>query len=119
MNKFIAGLATFVTPLVSFAQVINDADDIVTFLYRWGNMALNGLIFFAVLYIVWTIVRYVVMSGDAEKRDEAKSQIMWGIIGLVVILSIWGIVNIIRSTFNTGPNTVPVRDIPVLQDRRF
>ncbi len=119
MKKLIAGLVTFAAPLLSSAATINNADDIVTFLYRWGNMALNGLIFFAVLYLVYAIVRYVVMAGDAEKRDEAKSQIMWGIVGLVVILSIWGIVNIIRNTFNTGPNTVPIRDIPVLQDRRF
>lgn len=119
MNKLIAGLATFAAPLISSAAVINSADDIISMLFRYGNIAINILISFAVLYLIYAIVRYVIMAGDAEKRGEAQSQILWGVVGLVVILSIWGLVRIVRNTFYTGPNVAPVQDYPLLQDRRF
>lgn len=119
MKKLIAGLVTFAAPLLSSAATINNADDIITMLFRYGNIAINILISFAVLYLIYAIVRYVIMAGDAEKRDEAKSQILWGVVGLVVILSIWGLVRIVRNTFYTGPNVAPIQDYPLLQDRRF
>lgn len=54
------------------------------------------LLAIAFLFFLWNIARYfVIESGNEKSRDKAKNSALYGIIGLVVILSLWGIVNII------------------------
>ncbi|MCX6719391.1 MAG: pilin [Candidatus Taylorbacteria bacterium] len=69
------------------------------------NLAVYILISIAFLYIVWNIVQYFIKgkSGD-EDRKESGTNIMWCIAGLAIILSIWGLVNILMNTFGTKTN---------------
>ena len=68
-----------------------------------GTTVLYLLTALAVVYIVWTTVQYFVkgQKGD-ENRRAAGLQILWGIIGLFIILSLWGLVNILLNTFGTN-----------------
>jgi hypothetical protein len=61
------------------------------------NNAIYLIISAAVLYIVWGAF---IMIRSEEKRDEGKSIILNGIIGLFVMISVWGFVNILNTTFN-------------------
>lgn len=61
----------------------------------------GGLIYlagpFAILLIAIGGLRYVISRGDQGAMDEAKKNITWAIIGLIVIALSWAIVvNIIR-----------------------
>jgi Type IV secretion system pilin len=48
---------------------------------------------------MWGVVKYFFLSsGDEKKRAEGRAFIFWGIIGLVVLFSVWGFVNILLST---------------------
>ncbi len=49
------------------------------------------------------------MITKEEKREEAKQTVYYGIIGLFVMISIWGFVNILDKTFNLadGPKAPP------------
>ena len=40
----------------------------------------------------------VFIAGDEEKKKEAKNTVIYGVIGLFVMVSIWGLVNILDST---------------------
>ena len=60
------------------------------------NTAIGLIIAAAVLYIVWGAFT---MIRSEEKREEGKKIIMYGIIGLFVMISIWGFVNILDRTF--------------------
>lgn len=60
------------------------------------NLALpvvGGLI---VLVFMWGVVRYV-FSASGEKSDS-KALIIWGLVGIFVSVSIWGIIQIFRAT---------------------
>jgi hypothetical protein len=51
----------------------------------------------AVLMIAIGGLRYVISHGDQNQMDEAKKNITWAIIGLIVIVLSWAIMeNIIR-----------------------
>lgn len=52
----------------------------------------------AVLYFIWGVIRYVIAGGEEAKKN-AKDMIIYGIIGLAVITSMWGLVNVITNTF--------------------
>ncbi len=61
------------------------------------------LIALGVVYLVWGIVRY--MIGDSEEaKKKGKDGIIYGIIGLTVIVSVWGLVYILVNTFNLNDN---------------
>jgi predicted histidine transporter YuiF (NhaC family) len=53
----------------------------------------------AVVGFIWGVIQTTMNPEDAEKRKQGKMYMMWGIIGLFVMLSIWGLVEIITNTF--------------------
>ena len=55
---------------------------------------------------IWGIVNYFFFhGGDETKREEGKEFILWGIIGIVVLFSVWGFVNLMLSTLGIAPST--------------
>lgn len=68
------------------------------------DLALKVLMGLAVVYFVWSIIKYFISPGSSENRKEAGAYVMWSFVGFFVIISLWGIVNILSSTFNLGSN---------------
>jgi len=69
------------------------------------NIVVVPLIFaFAFAAFIWGIVNYFFLHGDDEKgRGEGRQFILWGVIGMVVLLSVWGFVNLLLSTLGIAP----------------
>ncbi len=65
------------------------------------NSVLPVLVALGVVYFVWGVVQYMI-GGDDEAKKKGKDQIIYGIIGLVVIVSLWGLVYLVVDTFR-GP----------------
>jgi hypothetical protein len=69
----------------------------------------------ALLYFVWGVVKYVI--ADTDGKSDAKGIIIRGIIGLFVIVSVWGLVGVLQSTIGVGSggelrqNQIPSVDI--------
>ena len=51
-----------------------------------------------VLFLIG-IVQYVTAGGDEEKRSAARGMIIFGIIALFVMVSVWGFVKVLSTTF--------------------
>lgn len=64
-----------------------------------------------VLFLIG-IVQYVTAGGDEEKRTAARGMIIFGIIALFVMVSVWGFVNILSRTFFAGQNVSAPERIP-------
>jgi hypothetical protein len=48
---------------------------------------------------IWGIVKYFFIQGDSDtSREEGRYFIFWGVIGMAVLFSVWGLVNILLST---------------------
>lgn len=65
-----------------------------------GTLFIQLAIAFAVIYIIYGVVRYLIAEGEGG-RQKGGEIILYGIIGLFVILSIWGLVAILRNSFRT------------------
>ena len=61
------------------------------------NVALGLIGFVAVVMIVVGGLQYTTSSGDAGKVTKAKNTIMYGVIGLVVALLAFAIVNFVLT----------------------
>lgn len=66
-----------------------------------------------VFFIIWKIVVYVIHAGEEEKRTEAKHFVLWGIIAIFCMLSIWGFVNILLNSFELD-TVIDPEDIPTV-----
>lgn len=61
---------------------------------------LIGLLFAAALALfVWGAGQFILNSGDATKRDEGKKNLLYGIIGLFIMASVFGILQVVTNTF--------------------
>jgi hypothetical protein len=66
---------------------------------------INGIlvpVLFALAFIVflWGVAKtYIFSGGDAAQVKQGHWLILWGLIGFAVMLSIWGLVNIVTDTF--------------------
>lgn len=69
----------------SLTSILNSASDIVFFVI--------GVI--AVAILIYGGVQYMISEGNAAKVERAKSTIVWSIVGLVICISSWAIVNFI------------------------
>ena len=71
-----------------------------TILYIINYVLVPVLFALAFIVFLWGIVvKYIFSAGDAEKVKEGHKLILWGIIGFVVMISLWGLVNVIANTF--------------------
>ena len=113
MKKIAAALAILV-PSIASAQAITDVNSLTYKLTNIGNVVLEILIAFAVIYIVFNAIRYIMAGDKPEERNAIGKGILWGIVGLFVILSIWGLVRILTNTFRTD-TTAPVNQFPQVQ----
>ena len=58
------------------------------------------------VYFVWGVVQYVIAGGE-EAKKKGKDHVIFGIIGLAVIVSLFGLVNIVVKTFKIGGVNAP------------
>jgi len=112
-------LSLLLIPFFAFAQVggVNNANrNLDTFLVKiqqWINVIMPIIIALALLYFLWGVLRYMMASGDEGKRKEAQSVMLFGIIALFVMVSVWGLVSFLASTLGIDQGgTVGPTDIP-------
>jgi len=68
----------------------------------------------AVVLFFLGLVRYIYGGlGDESAVREAKSMMIWGVVIIFMMISIWGFVEILQYTFFGGAVTTPP-DIPQL-----
>ena len=74
------------------------------------NNSVIPLIFaIAIVTFIWGAVKFFIINADEEaKREEGKQFMIWGIIALAIMMSVWGLVGLVRSTFDarTGNNSI-------------
>lgn len=53
---------------------------------------------------VWGVANYLLLhGGDEGKRAEGRQFILWGVLGMAVLFSVWGFVRILLSTLGIAP----------------
>lgn len=75
------------------------------------NLATPIVVALALLFFFWGLANYILSAGDDKKKDEGKRIMIWGVLALFVMVSVWGIINVVRDTFNLDDNTI---DVPIV-----
>ncbi len=100
-------------PLFALAEV-GTVGGIVATLRSIFNTIVPLLMVVAMSAFLWGIVKYIMAAGDEEKRKDAKGIIIYGILGMFVLVAFWGIILIVTSTFgiSTGGTITPPQISP-------
>lgn len=117
MKKSLLSIFTAIVPVLSFAQtapIARTIDGFLDYILYLAGRALPLLILAALVLLLYGIVKTFFFNSSEDSRKEGKSFIINGIIALFVMVSVWGLVNILRGTFNLDNNNVPLAPaIPV------
>jgi len=57
---------------------------------------------FAFLFFIYGAVVYIFNGGNETAREKGKSHIMYGIIGLLIMVSAWGILSLVAGSIGAG-----------------
>lgn len=111
MKKTLARIAPtailLALPVAAFAA---DIPGFLSTLESLMNRIVSFLIAVATLIFIFGIVRYIAAGGDADKTKEARGYIIFAIIGLVMIVGLWGFVNIVLGSLNLD-KTIPTVEV--------
>lgn len=115
MTKKISLLALGVSllafvPFLTFAQG-QDAFNVLGTILNLVTGAIRVLIIFAVAFFIYAVIKYIL-----DPKEENKSRIYNGLIGLFVIVAFWGIIRIVQNTFGLADNNqLQQGNIPCVQ----
>jgi len=105
MKKII--LILLIIPNITFAVGIIDIIDAA---FGLVNSVLIPLAFaVCLLYFFWGVAKYIrTGAGSDQAAEEGKRVMIWGIVGLFVAFSVWGIISFIQSELSIPPVQVTV-----------
>ena len=92
-----------VLPMITYGALdktsafFTSAKDIVT------NILIPLAFTLALLFFFWGVAKYIWSAGDA--KEEGKKIMVWGVIALFVMSSIWGIIGFLKTDIGGLDNT--------------
>lgn len=83
-----------------------------TILYIINNILVPLLFAIAFIVFLYGIYKaYIYSAGDPEEVAKGHKLVLWGLIAFAVMISIWGLVNVVANTFGLngvlGPGPLP------------
>ena len=89
---------------------LNTYANLVTCTLGIINSIIPIIIAITVVWVIWSAFNLTKSDGE-EARKEWRNAILYGIIGLFVMVSVYGLVNILVGTFGFGGGTINTPNI--------
>ena len=100
MKKALLSLyaTAFLTPMLALAQ-FGEIDDFLSDISDFINNILIPLLFaIALFFFLYGVFKFTIQGqDDASQREDGRRYMIWAIIGFVVMVSVFGIVNLIAN----------------------
>jgi len=106
-NKLKYALITILV-LPSVVLAASTLNDIESAALNILNLVVPLFIAAAVVVFLWSVLKYINSGDNAETREQAKSLMIYGVIAIFVMVSVWGLVGVLRNMFTLNGNVLPV-----------
>jgi uncharacterized membrane protein YidH (DUF202 family) len=110
------GVLAVVAPSLAFAQNVDTTQlntSISNVTTTINTYLVPLFLTIAALFFIYGVIRYVIAKSGEEKAG-ARNYIIWGIVGIAVILAIWGLANILLNFFGVGSGPLQSQQIPTV-----
>jgi hypothetical protein len=118
INTIIASILAAFLPALAFAQnnlplpggtqpggvAGQNVTGLVNIFGNLVNLSIGILITLALAVFFWGLVRYIFKLGGDEGAKNGKNLMIYGIIALFIMVSIWGIVSFVGSFLGVSQN---------------
>src|SRR3989344_1930891 len=75
-----------------------------TFLGNVNRLIINPLILLlfalAMVFFLYGVFEFIINQDNEEKRTAGKNHMIWGVVGLTIMLGVFGIMNMILKTLD-------------------
>lgn len=71
----------------------------------------------ALIFFFYGIAQFIRSAGDTKTLESGKNKMIWGIVGLFVMISIWGIIKYLGDSLGIETNIrngAPTRTVPAV-----
>ena len=99
MNRLLI-LALIAFPAVASAQDLGNLQELLDAVGSLVERALPIVVGIALLGFFWGLAKFIFSAGDEGAKDEGKRIMIWGVVALFVMVSVWGLVNFLADTFD-------------------
>ena len=106
-KKIILGFILLVAPFLAKAGDTEIGDIIEQMISILNFKVIPVLLIIATLVFIWGVVQYIIAGNSEQRKKEGRDLIMWGLIGLLVIVAMWGFIKIIGTTFDVPEEGIP------------
>lgn len=89
-------------PAVASAARFSNFRDLVNYLVTLFNQAIALLVGLGVVYLLFGVVKTILHADNEQIRSDGRQMMLYGVIALFVIVSMWGLVNLLTNTFFGG-----------------
>ncbi len=117
MKKVLAySSIVFAAPFVAFAEgaqytTANGIGSVIGLLSGLVNALIPLMIGAALVAFFWGLIMYIYKG--ACKKGASKALMIWALVALFVMVSVWGLINLLQDSLGiTGNETVPVPKVP-------
>ena len=97
MKKTAAVLAAASLPMIALAQTV---ESILQRIAGIINILTIIVVALALLAFLWGLMSY--LFGGAETKEVGRDRMIYGIIALFVMISVWGLVRVLNNTLGVG-----------------
>jgi hypothetical protein len=106
MKRAFSLLALAGLPLVSYAQSLNlsPVQKIISAIATLVGTLVPVLVTLGLVVFLWGLVRYLWGGGSKPDIANAKKLMMWGLVTLFVMISVWGIIDLMQRSLDIDKN---------------
>ena len=102
----------FAAPLIASAQALTPLKQLIVSVGSILNLLIPVLIAAAIVVFFWGLVMYIWKSG--EGHAEGRNTMIAGIVSLFIMVSVWGLVNLVQNALGVSGNAnVTVPQVPI------
>jgi hypothetical protein len=92
-----SSLVITLLPYISFGAEKKTLATLIDVIIGYFDQFLLLLMGLAIVIFTWNVIKYYIRPG--ADRTEAGNYVLYSVIGFFVLLSFWGIVNVLQETF--------------------
>jgi len=105
-------LVYFLLPLLAYGATPTNFKEAMGMLI--GLLQLLFAVLFALISVglLYGVVLFLANTDNEGKREQIKPYLLWGVIGIAVVISLWGILEMLGGTFGVSAGIILLDTTP-------